>query len=61
MKKKRMLGRVIDGEKCGEKKVEECLTFFFGSSAENGVWMEECQEMEGVRNVLKVSELNNRV
>ena len=31
---------------------------FGGSSAEIGVWMEECREDEGVRNVLKVSELN---
>ena len=35
--------------------MEECLTIFGGSSAEIGRWM------EGVRNVLKVSEVNNRL
>ena len=41
--------------KCGEEKGEECLTIFGGSSPETGGWM------ESVRNVLKVSELNNSI
>ena len=35
--------------------------FFGGSSVEIGGLMKECGRMEGARNVLKVSELNNRV
>ena len=59
---KRMLGRLLDVKvcKCGEENVEECLTFLGGSSAEIGGWVEECGRMEGVRNVLKVSELKKK-
>ena len=32
--------------------------FLEGNSTESGMWMEECREIEGVRNVLKENELN---
>ena len=42
--------------------MDKCLTIFCGSSAEIGGWIwRSAGRMEGVRNVLKVSELNNIV
>ena len=35
--------------------------FFGGSSAKIGGWMKSAGRMDGVSNVFKVSELNNRV
>ena len=51
-----MRGRLLDVNVCRGDGL--FLTIFGGSSTESGVvWMRSARRMEGVRNVLKVSEL----
>ena len=55
---RRMLGRLLD-VKVWRGEGGNCLKN--GSSVEISGWLQECREEEGMRNVLKVSELNNSI
>ena len=58
---KQMLGRLLDVKVWRGESAGMSDKFFGGSTAEIGGWMRSAWRMEGVRNVLKVSKVNNRV
>ena len=58
---KRMLGRLLDVKVWRGEGGGMSDHFLVEARMKFGEWMEECREDGGVRNVLMVSELNNRV